>query len=92
MSFISSYIEKDIENNPDASEEYQQLSLNMDAAVIVREMRDDLGMSQKEFAKYVHKPQSTITRIESGTMNVNMQLLNEIATAAHRRLKLTLVN
>lgn len=52
-------------------------------------MREDLGMTQKEFARYVGKPQSTIGRIEAGSMNVSINLLNEIANAAHHEVKLT---
>lgn len=91
MSFIDNYIQKDIKKNPRLAKEYQRESLNLDAAVMVRDMRDDLGMSQKEFAKYVGKPQSTIARIESGSMNVSVGLLSDIADAAHRRIKLVLV-
>lgn len=54
-------------------------------------MRDDLGMTQKEFAKYVGKPQSTIGRIEAGSMNVSIGLIDEIANAAHRKVKLVLI-
>lgn len=91
MSFIDNYIEKDIKKNPKLAKEYKKESLNLDAAVMVRNMRDDLGMSQKEFAKYVGKPQSTIARIESASMNVSVGLLSDIADAAHRRIKLILV-
>lgn len=84
MSFIDNYIQKDIKKNPKLAKEYQRKSLNLDAAVMVRDMRDDLGMSQKEFAKYVGKPQSTIARIESGSMNVSIGLLSDIADATHR--------
>ena len=55
------------------------------------ELLKQKGMTQKEFAKYVGKPQSTISRIESGSMNVSMGLLNGIANAAHRQVKLVLV-
>lgn len=48
----------------------------------MRDMREDLGMTQKEFSKYVDKPQSTINRIESGAMNVTVGLLDEIVTSA----------
>lgn len=91
MSFIDNYIKKDIKKNPKLAKEYRKESLNLDAAVIVRDMRDDLGMSQKKFAKYVGKPQSTIARIESGSMNVSVGLLSDIADAAHRRIKLVLI-
>ncbi|EEJ70955.1 helix-turn-helix domain-containing protein [Lactobacillus ultunensis] len=80
-SFIDKYIDKRIKENPKLAKGFEQQDLNLNAAVMVRDMRDDLGMTQKEFAKYVGKPQSTISRIESGSMNVTVGLLNEIATA-----------
>lgn len=91
MSFIDKYIDKKIKEDPSLEKEFAQTDLNLNASVMVRDMRDDLGMTQKEFAKYVGKPQSTISRIESGSMNVSMGLLNEIANAAHRQVKLVLV-
>lgn len=63
MSFIDNYIQKNIKKNPKLAKEYQRESLNIDAAVILRDMRDDLEVSQKEFANYVGKPQSTIAKI-----------------------------
>jgi hypothetical protein len=44
MSFIDKYIEKDIKNDPQADKEYEQLDLNMEAAVMIRDLRDNLGM------------------------------------------------
>lgn len=91
MSKIQDYIKNDIKKHPELRKGYEQERLNLDAAVLVRDMRDDLNMTQKEFAKYVGKPQSTIGRIEAGSMNVSMGLINEIATAAHREVRLVLV-
>ncbi|MGN1284311.1 MAG: multiprotein-bridging factor 1 family protein [Candidatus Limosilactobacillus intestinavium] len=91
MSKIQDFIKKDIKEHPKLKKDYEQTSLNLDAAVLVREMREDLDMSQKEFAQYVGKPQSTIGRIESGSMNVSIGLLEEIANGAHREVKLVLV-
>lgn len=91
MSFIDDFIKKDIAKNPKMEKIYDQEDLNLDAAVMVKDMRSDLGMTQKEFAQYVKKPQSTIARIESGSMNVTVGLLNQIAEAAHRHIKLVLI-
>lgn len=91
MSKIDELIKKDIHDNPKLAKKYEQESLNLDAAVLVRDMRDDLGMTQKEFSKYVGKPQSTIARIESGSMNVTVGLLSQIANASNRKIKLVLV-
>lgn len=48
-------------------------------------------MTQKEFAKFVEKPQSTIGRIESNSMNVSIGFFNEIANAAHQEAQLVLI-
>lgn len=53
MSKIQDFIQNDIKEHPEVKKEYEQVSLNLDASVLIREMRDDLGMTQKEFAKYV---------------------------------------
>lgn len=91
MSKIQDFIKEDIKKNPKLSKDYDQVSLNLDAAILVKDMREDLGMTQKEFSKYVGKPQSTIGRIEAGSMNVSIGLLNEIANRAHRKVKLVLI-
>ncbi|WP_276804239.1 helix-turn-helix domain-containing protein [Lactobacillus hominis] len=91
MSKIQKFIKKDIKRHPELKKEYKQVDFNLDVAVLVRQMRENLGMTQKEFAKYVGKPQSAIGRIEAGLMNVSIGLLNEIANAAHREVKLVLV-
>ncbi len=54
--------------------------------VEVRNLRDSIGMSQREFATLVGKPQSTIARLESGKMNTSIQLLNEIASTTNQKL------
>lgn len=77
--------------NSDLTKTANQTNLNVNAADLVKKMRSDLSMTQEEFAYFVNKPQSTIARIESGSMNVSLGLLNEIATNAHRQIKLILI-
>lgn len=42
-------------------------------------LREEKGLSQRELAELVGKPQSTIARIENGNMNTTVKLLEEIA-------------
>ena len=83
MSKIDQYIAK---RSPEFAQEYQEENQQLQVAVEVRNLRDELGMSQREFAKLVSKPQSTIARIESGKMNVSINVLNEIADATNQKL------
>ncbi len=60
--------------------------LILEVAVKIRTLRENMGMNQRDFAKLVGKPQSTIARIENGTMNVSTKVLSEIAQATKQRL------
>ena len=39
MSKIQNFIQNDIREHPEAKKEYEQVSLNLDASVLIREMR-----------------------------------------------------
>lgn len=86
MSRIDDYIQKRGRKDPQFLAEYKQESQKLDIAVEVRNLRDSLGLTQREFAELVNKPQSTIARIESGQMNVSIGLLNDIAQATNQLL------
>lgn len=60
-------------------------------SVLLKELRLELGLTQDEFAKRVGKPQSTITRIETGAMIPTVHLLSEIATSLNKRLEISFV-
>ena len=40
MSKIQEFIREDIRKNPELKEQYEQMNLNLDASIFVREMRD----------------------------------------------------
>lgn len=60
---------------------------------ITRELiktRMEHKLSQRELARKAHTTQAVISRIESLTLNPSVQLLEKIATALGKRLKITL--
>jgi DNA-binding XRE family transcriptional regulator len=86
MSKIDEYIAERSKNNPDFAKLVEQENINLEVAVKVRDLRENMGMSQREFASLVGKPQSTIARIENGSMNASTKVLSEIAQATNQRL------
>ncbi|CCG91067.1 MULTISPECIES: helix-turn-helix domain-containing protein [Bacilli] len=86
MSKIDEYIAERSKNNPDFAKIVEQENINLEVAVKVRDLRENMGMSQREFASLIGKPQSTIARIESGSMNASTKVLSEIAQATNQRL------
>jgi len=92
MTLTSDYIKQRSAADPEFAALARQAAFNLDAAVAVRNLRDEKHMTQRAFAKLVGKPQSTIARIETGEMNVSVNLLNEIATAMGKVLSIQFID
>ncbi|QPI45375.1 helix-turn-helix domain-containing protein [Weissella paramesenteroides] len=86
MSKIDEYVAARGQTDPAFAQLVEQENINLEVAVQVRDLREQMGMSQREFANLVGKPQSTIARIENGSMNASTKMLAEIAQATHQRL------
>ena len=86
ISKIDDYISKRSQEDPEFAKSVEQENIKLDVAVKVRNLRDGMNLSQREFADLVGKPQSTIARIENGTMNASTKLLSEIAQAKNQKL------
>ena len=65
---------------------------NPDIAKLVKKLRKDQQLSQRQFAKLVGKPHSTIARIENGSMSPTVSLLQEIASFIGKEIKITFVD
>lgn len=86
MSKIDEYVTERSKNNPDFAKLVEQENIKLEVAVKVRDLRENMGMSQRAFASLIGKPQSTIARIENGLMNASTRVLSEIAQATNQRL------
>lgn len=89
MSKIDEYVAKRSAKNPAFANLVEQENINLEVAVKVRDLREELSMSQRDFAALVGKPQSTIARIENGSMNASTKMLAEIAQATNQRLTIS---
>jgi len=61
-------------------------SERLETAIALMKLREEEGLTQRELAKKVGKPQSTIARIENGSMNVSFNTLSEIASALGKNM------
>lgn len=86
MSKLDAYVAERSKNNPEFSQIVEQENINLEVAVKVRDLRANMGLSQREFANLIGKPQSTIARIENGSMNASTKILSEIGQATNQRL------
>lgn len=88
MSKIDTYITKRSTKSPEFAKQIEQENINLEVAVKVRDLRENLGMTQRDFADLIGKPQSTVARIENGSMNASTRMLADIAQATNQRLSI----
>ena len=86
MSKLDAYVVERSKNNPEFAQIVEQENIKLEVAVKVRDLRENMGLSQREFASLIGKPQSTIARIENGSMNASTKILSEIGQATNQRL------
>ncbi len=65
---------------------YEAELLRLELVDLLLSLREETGLNQKAFAERVGKPRSTICRIEKGTMEPSLGLLEEIAFALGKRI------
>lgn len=90
MSKLDAYVAEHSKNNPEFAQIVEQENINLEVSVKVHELRTNMGLSQREFASLIGKPQSTIARIENGSMNASTKILSEIAQATNQRVTIQL--
>ncbi|MBO1084828.1 helix-turn-helix transcriptional regulator [Enterococcus mundtii] len=58
----------------------------LDVALKLAELRKSAGLTQKQLAQKIGKPQSTISRVETGEMNPSIELVIELAQGLDKKL------
>lgn len=69
---------------------YETEQLRSDVAQIFKKKRLEEGITQTELAKKAHTDQKAISRIESGTTSVGVDLLQKVANALGTKISITL--
>ena len=80
---------KEKRNNPEYQAELEKLRPEFEMLELMKQIRDEMGLSQRELAELMDKPQSTIARIETGSQLPNLQTLFDLVKATGRELTIT---
>ena len=92
MSKIDDLVAKRSKENSAFAEGYKQERERLEVAVALMKLREEEGLSQRQLAEISGKPQSTIARIENGSMNASLGVLRDIAASVGKRVDLRFVN
>lgn len=77
-----------MEEDKKFAQQVREEEIKLGVGVIVRELREELNLTQTDFSKLINKPQSTVGRIENGSMNPSYKVLKEIAEKTGKNLVL----
>lgn len=87
MTNIDTLIAQKKKDGATFAQEFKIESQRLEIAIALTQLRKELGYTQRELAEKVGKPQSTIARIENGTVNVSFKVLYEIASKVDKELR-----
>ncbi|TFI12404.1 XRE family transcriptional regulator [Thiopseudomonas sp. 4R-3cl] len=85
MSKVKEYIKKRSAESPQFKKQLEIERERLDLAIKLAELRNRSGYTQKELANKIGKPQSTISRIETGEMNPSIDLVIEIVNGLDKK-------
>lgn len=88
---VSNYISRRRANDTAFNEAFIAESERLEIALALRTLRENEGLTQRQLAEKVDKPQSTIARIENGNMNVTFKTMNDIAKAFNKVIEVKFV-
>ena len=77
--------------NPEFKKYYEECGKQLEIAYKILQIREQIGMSQKELARKIGTTQSNIARMETGEQNFTANTLQKIASAFSRNLKIEFV-
>ncbi len=74
--------------DPKFKKYYDEYGKQLEIAYTILQLRKKEGISQAELAKKIGTKQSNVARIEAGEQNLTTEMLQKIATALNRSLKI----
>jgi len=75
--------------NPEFKQEWDNLELRYTIVKQLIKLRNSYNLSQSELAKRIGTTQSVISRIENGSVNVGVDMINRIAKSFDKHIKIT---
>jgi ribosome-binding protein aMBF1 (putative translation factor) len=86
MSDLERYIEKRKKRDPEFAQDYEIGYAEFKIGVMLRQAREEAGLTQEELARKLNTKKSTVSRIENHTENISLSTLEKYAKALGKRL------
>ena len=88
MSDLKKYVENRKARDPEFAENYEGGYLEFKIGVLLRQAREEAGLTQEEVAQRLDTQKSAISRIENHAEDIRLSTLEKYARAIGKRLHL----
>ena len=86
MSDLKRYIEQRKKSDPEFAKNYDKGYQEFKIGVILRQAREDAGLTQEDIASQMNTKKSAISRIENHAQDIRLSTLDKYATALGKKL------
>lgn len=86
MNDLERYIKKRKESDPEFAKDYEIGYTEFKIGVILRQAREEVGLTQEELAKRLNTKRAIISRIENHAEDIRLSTLGKYATALGKKL------
>ncbi len=86
MNALKQYVEKRKARDPEFAKNYETGYLEFKIGVLLRQAREEAGLTQEEVAQKLNTKRSAISRIENHAEDVKLSTLGKYAKAIGKKL------
>lgn len=92
MSDLQAYISERKNTDPEFAEGYEEGFRNFKIGVLLKQARENAGLTQEELAKELNTKKTAVSRIENHAEDIRLSTLEKYANAFGKKLKVELVD
>lgn len=90
MSEVERYIAQRKKMDPDFAEGFEERYREFEIGVLLRQAREDAGMTQEQLAALIRTKKTAISRLENHAEDIKLSTLNKVARALGKQLEVSL--
>mgnify|MGYP001581409531 CR=1 FL=1 len=90
MSDVKRYIQKRAERDVEFAENYEVGYADFKIGVILRQAREEAGLTQEELARKLKTKKTAISRIENRAEDIKLSTLEKVALALGKHLRISI--
>ena len=89
MSDLERYIKKRKAKDPEFAKDFESGYLEFKIGVMLRQAREEAGLTQEELARKLRTKKSAVSRLENHAEDIRLSTLGKYATALGKKLQVS---